>query len=163
MREIQLTQGKVALVDDEDYELASRFRWYVERKANGWYARRNIRRPDGRKAKILLHRAILGAEPGVGVDHINRDGLDNRRSNLRWASTSQNGANRGLNANSTSGYKGVDFQKARGCWRALIECRGRRLHLGVYATPEEAARAYDRAAVEFFGAFARPNFQEVAA
>ena len=90
------------------------------------------------------------------VDHINGNGLDNRRSNLRPASRSQNGANRGAPSNNTSGFKGVTRFRLK--WMAKIQVHGRTIHLGLFATPQEAARAYDTAALEHFGEYARPNF-----
>lgn len=110
-----------------------------------------------------LHRAVYGAvEPGVQIDHQNRDRLDCRRSNLRVASRSQNLANRGAQANNTSGFKGVRREKRTGRWVGRIGGIHGSLHLGTFDTPEAAARAYDKAARERWGEYACCNFSEAA-
>jgi hypothetical protein len=154
MAEIRLGRtGKVALVDDEDFDRLSR-RWWATGRAG--YA--ESRDKDG--SVILMHREILGVVPGIWVDHINGDRLDNRRSNLRPATHQQNLMNRGTNKNNQSGYKGV-YQEL-GLWRACIKINGRNRHLGNFDDAETAARAYDFAAHEAFGAFARLNFPDEA-
>lgn len=156
-KEIPLTQGKVALVDDEDYERLSRFKWYANKNRRIWYACTN------QNQLILMHRLILDAKPNEACDHINRDGLDNRRSNLRIATNQQNHWNQakcrhrnGLPVSSV--YKGVSFKRHRGRWEAAIVVQGRQVYLGRFLNELDAALAYDRAALHFFGCFARPNF-----
>jgi hypothetical protein len=100
----------------------------------------------------------LGANPGQLVDHWNRDGLDNRRCNLRIANYSQNAANSGPSVRNTSGYKGVTFSRRADKWQAGIQVNGKFQFLGHWATREDAARAYDAAATKFFGEFAHLNF-----
>lgn len=161
-REVPLNQGLVALVDDEDYErviTAGRWTATPNNRAN-LYAGRKRRRPDGRWTTIRLHTFLTG---WPFVDHINGDGLDNRRANLRQATNAQNQFNKGLASNNTSGYKGVHFVRDKGKWGARIRFNGRQRHIGNYATPEEAARAYDEAAVELFGEFAWLNSAHSAA
>lgn len=157
MREIPLTQGKVALVDDEDYELLSAHKWYAQRdhKWDRWYALRHSRR-EGTRTIVRMHREILGLSPGDGMetDHRNGDGLDNRRDNLRVATHAQNGANRKPNRNSHSGVKGVCWHKRCGRWCARIRVGGAVVHLGYFATKEQAAEAYQHAAEQHFGDFA---------
>jgi hypothetical protein len=162
--ELALSKGYVATIDDADAHLA-RFKWFAVTPYPGLvYAVR--RRPKDEIAaspgspKISLHRQLLGVLGSVQVDHINGDTLDNRRDNLRLASSTENGSNRSLNRNSTSGYKGVTWVKARGNWRANIKVNGKPISLGVYDDPVEAARAYDKAAIELHGAFAKPNFPD---
>ena len=150
MKRIQLTQGHAAIVDDEDYELLSRFKWHFHRVKGREYG---YARTSG-KNKILMHRLLLDA---VQVDHANGNRLDNRRENLRSATQSQNGTNRGCRADNTSGYKGVSFNKATQKWHAYIKHSQKRYHLGFYATPEEAAQAYNIAASRLFGEFAAFN------
>jgi hypothetical protein len=152
MREIALTQGKVALVDDEDFELVSQWKWCVLRGKYTWYAVRGC--ADGKS--VLLHREILGLSAGMGdyVDHKDGDGLNNQRSNLRIATQSQNNANARNRLNVSSPYKGVCWDKARNVWMARIS----EIFLGRFSSEEDAARAYDEAAVERFGEYARTNF-----
>lgn len=138
-----------ALIDDEDGLLA-RETWYLQKKG---YATRQA--PNSRK-KLLLHRVILNAPPGVKVDHWNRDGLDFRRNNLRLATNAQNCQNRSLNSNNKAGYKGVRMD--RGYWRATIRSKGKLIHLGLFKNVIDAAHAYDSAATALFGKFAAPNF-----
>jgi hypothetical protein len=161
MREIPLTQGYVALVDDEDYEdVMAAGPWHVTSRRGTRYATKRIKGPylDGRRGagiSLLMHRLILGPNPDQDIDHANGDGLDNRRENLRVASTSQNMANQ-RKTRGVSRFKGVTFLPQR--WRAAIQYQGRKKNLGNFATEEEAARAYDRAAREIFGEFARLNY-----
>lgn len=163
---IPLTQGKVAVVDDEDAEL-SQLRWHVLPGRRTTYAKRNARRDDGREETELLHRVIWArAHPGEPVppslDHRDGDGLNCRRGNLRPATSAQNAHNRRPDVDNTSGFKGVCWDKRYCRWRAQIgvTIEGDRTNrwLGDFATLEDAARAYDQAARLFFGAFACVNF-----
>lgn len=156
MTTIPLTRGQVAIVDDVDADLAL-VKWYaypVGRR--GFYARRCVGTRERKWVK--LHQVIakrLGCEL---VDHKNRDGLDNRRENLRPATKRQNAANHGRNRNNASGYKGVSWCNRERKWRACIRVDYKRKSLGYYADPAEAARAYDAAAAVAFGEFAALNF-----
>jgi len=158
-RRIGLTQGMWAKVDAEDYERLSRHKWRVCRKKGRQtvYAERTIRKGNGRYSRMLMHRQIMG-EVGAGmvVDHANGDGLDNRRANLRAATAAENSWNRRGGAG-RSGYKGVSLSRERRKWRAAIFVKGRRHHLGYFSDAREAARAYDAAAREHYGQFARVN------
>lgn len=157
-KELPLTQGKVALVDDEDYERLKHFKWSVLRKPDRYYARRNIKRPQ--RGGIYLHREIMNAPPGMQVDHINGDGLDCRRANMRLATNAENGQNRIKRVHNTSGFKGVRLDKRRKKWSARIWVNNKEIHLGMFEIIEEAARAYDEAARKYHGEFARTNFGE---
>jgi hypothetical protein len=158
MRTIPLTQGKVAIVDDDDFERLNQFKWHALR--NGpriWYAVRLVRPdPDGPQRAVLMHRLIIGNHSGW-TDHINGDGLDNRRSNLRVCTRSQNLANSKLRSDNTSGFKGVcRFAVKRPTskkWRAKLAGQ----LVGNFHTKEEAAQAYNRAAKETYGEFALLN------
>jgi len=155
-RVILLTQGMQTVVDDEDYEWLSQYKWCAEEhKNNVWYAVHTFY-GDGYEVKVLMHRLIMH-EPTSGVDHQDLNGLNNQRSNLRLATQPQNMHNTSAPRNNTSGYKGVSFHKASGKWRADICVEGKRIALGLFPSPEEAADAYDRVAVANFGEFARVN------
>ena len=148
-----LSGGVAALVDEDDYAALACFKWSKWENGSGHiYA---ARRQHGRV--VYLHRLIMGAAPGQVVDHRNGDTLDCRKSNLRLCRTRQNNQNRAKAANRSNPYKGVDLRQ-NGKWRAKISVGKRTVHLGYHDTPELAARAYDAAAVEHFGEFARLNF-----
>jgi hypothetical protein len=152
MKKIPLTQGKFAIVDDEDFEALLQFKWHVNRHRSTWYAVRWIG-----SQKIHMHRVITNAPLGMDVDHIDGDGLNNQRSNLRVCSKQENHWNQGLNRNSTSGFKGVVWHKWARKWQAHIRVNGKRLYLGLFNDKTAAARAYNEAATKHFGNFARLN------
>lgn len=148
MKEIPLTQGKVALVDDEDYErLVAMGKWQF---VNG-YASKGI----WPNKSIKMHRLIMDTPIGFETDHINGNKLDNRRKNLRVCTTAENQLNRGVPKNNTSGFKGV--HKFRNKWRSSIKINSRRVHLGLFTCPIEAASAYNEAAIKYHGEFAKLN------
>ena len=152
MKEIPLTQGKVTIIDDEDFERINQFKWYAHKINNAFYARRN----KDKKNSIILHRVIMNVtDPNQTVDHINGDTLDNRKLNLRVCDKAHNNLNRNrINKNNKSGYRGVHFNKRLSKWVAQINIsKSKHKHLGVFNTAEEAARAYDKKAKELFGEF----------
>jgi hypothetical protein len=151
----------VALVDDADYELVSQYRWHIRNSSHhkrGFYAVTNIRRDGGVRTGLTMHRLILPEY--LRVDHIDGSGLNNQRSNLRPATNSQNMANRRPNLGTSSPYKGVWWDSKGACWRAEIQAAKVRHHLGIFTFEVDAAHAYDAAAIELFGEYARPNFPE---
>jgi hypothetical protein len=155
VKRIPLTRGYETLVDDEDYEDLAACKWYADVTPRGYvYAKRTVR-ANGRRYGVKMHRAILGANDGKHVDHANRDTLDNRRSNLRFATRSENTANSAKRSNNTSGYKGVTWHVQRGKWRAQIAKGDARISLGLFTDAAAAARAYRLAAEALFGEFAR--------
>ena len=148
MKEIELTQGKVALLDDEDFEEIAAFKWYAERQHHTFYAQRAVRRLDGGRTIEYLHRVILARMLGRAlakdeqVDHIDGDGLNNQRANLRPATNAQNGRNcRHRVSNPSSQYLGVSWHKGSKKWQTLIQIDRKKLYLGRYATELEAALA----------------------
>ena len=160
-REIPLSQGKVALVDEEDYEAVSAFKWHAHRHKGIWYADRYIRKADGRLSQRGLHQFILQPPPDLYVDHADGDGLNNQRSNLRLATRSENSQNqrrRTREGRCASRFRGVAWDRERRLWRSKICVNGRDLHLGRFADEHAAALAYDAAARLHFGVFASPNF-----
>lgn len=154
MKEIRLTQGKVAIVDDEDFESLARYRWYAWRHKGGqWYARRHTPRVDGRSDVVLMHRQITGATAGQKVDHWDRDGLHNWRGNLRVVCQSTNAFNGKMRRNNRSGVRGVYYEKRlkQHPWIARIEVDYVGIHLGCFATKEEAHAARVAAELRYFG------------
>lgn len=157
-KEIKITRGMVTLVDDSDYEWLNQWKWYAQKGTYGkYYVMRTSMRNLVRSA-FLMHRVIMDAPVGMEVDHINGNSLDNRRKNLRICTRAENGANRKKQKNNTTGYKGVRpyFHK----WSARLDHKKKSVFLGLYKTPEEAARAYDAGAKKYFGEFAKLNFPE---
>ncbi len=167
MRAIQLTRGYVALVDDEDYALVASYSWSALPRRHTVYAQTSTRGLYSQTA-ILMHRLILGAKHGEQVDHVNGDGSDNRRANLRFATQRQNTQNQTRKAAGTSSkYKGVNWEARRSKWLAQIrggplcaDGSAKKLHLGYFLSERDAALAYDRAARRHFGEFAGLNFPE---
>ncbi len=144
MRTITLASGESSRVDSQDYDRINSYKW---RNVHGYAM-------TGSKTRSM-HRTILGAPVGMTVDHINGDRLDNRRINLRLCTQIQNQGNKRIPSNNSSGYKGVT--KFNNKWRAMIGVRGNMAHIGLYNTKEDAALAYDCAAIQIFGEYARCN------
>jgi len=144
MKKIPLTQGKFALVDDDDYEKVSRLSWYVDKRG---YA-------VNKKIKITyMHRLIMNTPKEMETDHINGNKLDNRKINLRICTKSENMRNRKKQSNNTSGYKGVFWHHKANRWRAQIVINKKAKHLGLFDTPEEAGKAYREAELKYFGEY----------
>jgi hypothetical protein len=158
-REIPLTQGKVARVSDHRFEYLSQWKWGAQRIKHKWYAIRSTG-PKKHRVRIYMHRLIANPPSGMNVDHWDNDGLNNQDENLRICTRSQNAMNTGIGQRNTTGYKGITFRKSVNKWQAQIKILGNLRNLGYFSAPEEAARAYDKAAKERFGEFAALNFQE---
>ena len=151
-----------AIVDDEDFEYLNQWKWCANqsRKSSGFYALKKSPKVKGKWKTVYMHRVIINAEKGFDVDHINHNGLDNRKANLRQCTNRQNQHNAKLRKNNTSGYKGVNYHKTRDNFRAYIQTNGKQKHLGSFTTAIEAAKAYDKHALKYFGEFANINFPE---
>lgn len=149
MKRIKLSHNKFALVDDSDYEWLNQWEW------NFWnnYAVRWEGYP--KEKAVFMHKVILGEEERKITDHINQNKLDNRRVNLRFCDYSQNNANKGLQKNNTSGYKGVS--KVRDKWRVIIRVDRKAKNLGYFKDKIEAAKVYNDYAKKYFGEFAYLN------
>ncbi len=184
-RRLPLTKGKFAIVDPSDFPHLARYKWRLCTGRNTFYAERSVRSPFGRYTRILMHRQILSLSKqrwicsphsliyssthlrdtsdgrratNLVIDHINRNGLDNRRANLRFATIAQNAWNSRMRQN-RSGYKGVWFAKDKSRFRAAIWHNNKRIYLGYFDSPIDAARAYDVAAKKYHAEFAVPNFK----
>lgn len=167
MKKIALGNARFTLVDDEDFDWLNQWKWHYCKSGSGkvGYARNwNKGNP------IRMHRLIMGDPDGKQIDHINGDGLDNQRKNLRTATASQNNMNRKQH-NNQHGFKGIYFYNTRRYynkkttrttnpknWKARIKINRKFIHLGSYSTKEEAAKSYDRATKKYFGEFAHTNF-----
>jgi hypothetical protein len=151
VKSIPLTRGKETVVDDEDYEALRRYKWYAT--TNGYAGRDFGRR--GSHETVFIHQQIMG---GSDVDHVNRNPLDNRRANLRYATRSQQMMNRNKQAMpATSAYKGVSWDATRNKWRATVQIYGKHAFIGRFDDEHQAAFAYDVAATLLFGQFAVTN------
>lgn len=157
--ELPLSRNLTAVIDNEDSDL-SEFKWHSHSDGYRFYAVRN-RHTESRRTTQQLHRVILerilnrSLAKGEFVDHINGNGLDNRRCNLRLANNAENCRNKRRDTRNSSGYKGVGFSKSSHKWRARIMVNNKSIWLGLFNTPEEAHKAYCEAAIHYFGDFAR--------
>ncbi|MBI5954393.1 MAG: HNH endonuclease [Chloroflexi bacterium] len=158
MKQIPLTQGKFALVDDNDFDFLSQWKWYAKKDGNNFYAVRNGSKKNTPREHIRMHKVVLNASDNVVVDHIDRDGLNNTRANLRICTKSKNTRNHKLYMTNTTGFIGVSFHKKKFVSRLTVDRKT--IHLGCFSTAEEAARAYDNAALKYFGEFASLNFPD---
>ena len=161
MRQIQLSQGKFAQVDDEDFERVNKFKWCIYKSKNGnvFYAARKVI-IDGKRKTQRMHQFILGDNPlKPHIDHRDGDGLNNQKYNLRPCSNMENTTNKKkTNKKCSSIYKGVCWDNHSNKWRAYIQTNGKLIYLGLFKIEIDAARAYDIAAIKYHGEFRNLNF-----
>lgn len=150
--ELPLTRGKLALLDLDDLNKVVAYKWQARFSKGNWYAIHSTA-----NGEVTMHGLLMGSKPGYEVDHINQNGLDNRRANLRFATKTQNRANVKRRKDNSSGYKGVSFSSRLGKWRAYIQQGGKQKHLGFFKDKVEAAHVYNDAAIQTFGDYAWLN------
>ena len=157
MKEIALANGKgVALIDDEDYELVSRYRWYLCKDLRTSYAL-TWRWSPKRRISVRMHRLLMDAPAGMDVDHVDHDGLNNRRANLRLCTRAQNLANSRKGSGTSSRFKGVCWYKPSSKWMAKGSLNRKTIYLGYFDSEVEAAKAYNAFAIEHYGEHALLN------
>ncbi len=154
MKYIILSCGTKSIVDNEDFEKINQWKWQLSSKG---YAHKNKPKLYGKRGKLLLHHIVMKPPSGMVIDHINGNTLDNRKSNLRICTISQNLRNKKIGKNNTTGYKGIYWNKKNLKWQTNIGVNGKSIHIGVYQNKIDAARAYNKASVKYFGEFARLN------
>jgi hypothetical protein len=152
-RKIPLTKGRYALVDPADYHTLKKYKWSAIKKPNTYYAVRYLR-----KNEISMHRHITNAPPHLVVDHIDHNGLNNTRANLRLCTRAQNSLNQKIRKGCSSKYKGVYWHKRDKKFYAQVSFKGESFHLGCFKEEKKAAIAYDKNAKILFGDFAHLNF-----
>lgn len=166
MQFIELTQGYVAAIDNADYDRVAQYKWHAttsRKRSDGSvqvYATRNIAKEGGGRTRQMLHRFIMTTPIGLDTDHINGNGLDNTRKNLRICTRSENAYNQRPQLG-TSCYKGVYWSKCSGKWQGQIAMRGKCIHLGLFVSERDAAIAYNNAALQLYGDFAHLNRVDV--
>lgn len=155
-----MTRGKFAIVDPEDYPRFAKHKWFLAKSPTGSYAARWQRqKAKNTRKRIWMHREIIQIPPKMVCDHINRNGLDNRKANLRPATVSQNLCNRTKRKTKTlSKYKGLEWDKNQRKWKVRIQLNNRKINLGSFTNEIDAAKAYDKAAKKLFKEFACLNF-----
>lgn len=154
MKEICLTKGMITIVDDDDFDMLSKYKWYVTNKKGTFYTQRRHEFPDGTKKTICMHYLIMGRE---WVDHIDGDPLNNQKSNLRICTPRQNSMNTRSHSDSTSKYKGVSLVGHNKRWRSEIYYNGKTIYLGEFDKETDAAKTYNDKSIELFGEWGKAN------
>jgi hypothetical protein len=154
MKKIKLTQNQYTLVDDADFDTLNQFKWYADKQGKNFYAKRNSKTINGKQMIILMHRFIMKTPKGMHTDHIDGNGLNNQRSNLRICTRSENLRNQGKQSDNSSGFKGVSFFKRNKKWVAQIMVNGKYIYLGYFTDKEKASNAYITACKKYHKEFA---------
>jgi hypothetical protein len=156
-KEIQLTQGIFTIVDDEDFEYLNQWKWFANLQGKKFYARRAITVSKGKQKTIFMHRFIMKPEKGMVIDHLDGNPLNNQKSNLRICTHADNMRNSKIPINNTSGFKGVSFFKKNNTYMSSIRFNDKKIYLGLFIDPIDAAKAYNAAALKYHGEFANIN------
>ena len=159
MKTIPLTRNKITFIDDEDYELVSKYKWLALKSKKSFYAATYITIGYKQKQCLLMHHLILNVDTNQMIDHKNNDSLDNRKQNLRFCTNQQNQQNQKPRGGSSK-YKGVTWHKRVNKWSARISLDGTTYNLGYFDNEENASLAYDLKAIELFGDFAKTNLED---
>lgn len=160
MKEIRITKSNIALVDDEDYDELIKRSWYTHKGKQTNYAARRMSLGHSKSKIVLMHRIILDiTDPEIKIDHIDHNGLNNQKSNLRTCTVSENNRNLLSRKGSSSKFLGVSYSKEKRKWLSCINVNGKTKYLGRFVDEEDAAKAYDDAAAVHFGEFANLNFK----
>lgn len=159
-KRIPLTQGKFAIVDADKFEYLNQWKWQAVKKFNIWYAQRSTAMVNGHRETVYMHQEILKTPNGMETDHRDGNGLNNQVNNIRICTPSQNQHNQKPQIGKSSRYKGVGWNKSDKRWQSRIKINGKTKHIGNYKDEIEAARAYDKKALEIFGEFAYLNFPD---
>lgn len=158
MKTIELTKGYQTIVDDADYDALMQYSWHAHVDRNRMvYASTSLKRQDGTRPRLFMHNLLMGKRTGFTADHKNRNGVDNQRENLRWATRAQNMSNR-IFPVGVSGFRGVQPSQGSGKWRVFIKKDKKTRYGGTYSDPRDAAIKYDALARELHGNFAMCNF-----
>lgn len=157
MKEIKLTQGKIAFVDDDNYEWLNQWKWCAQRNGNNFYAKRQVT-VNGKRSTIRMHILIMGERHiGLIIDHKDGNGCNNHMSNLRFCTAQENAMNSRSVNNHSSAYKGVCWHDPAKKWMVRIRINGQSIHLGLFESELDSAKAYNAAAIKYFGEFAKLN------
>jgi hypothetical protein len=156
-KEIKLTQGKVAIVDDDMFDYLNQFKWFANLQGKKFYAGRNITMFNGKRTMLWMHRFIMNPEKGMVIDHLDGNPLNNQKNNLRICTHAENMRNSKINKNNKSGHKGVYWHKTSSKWMAYIKYNNKLLYLGYFPVLIDAAKAYNEAALKYHGEFANLN------
>lgn len=155
MKKIKLTQGKFVLVDDQDYRVLNKYRWYPIQGGDTFYAIRNSSMIKGKKTSIRMHREIMNPPFNLEIDHIDGNGLNNQRKNLRIVNSSQNQHNSKKPKHNTSGYKGISWNKEKKKFTAQIVINGKQIYLGSFSDIKKAHEAYKLMGLRLFKEYFR--------